>query len=338
MNPGNSLFNILIPESLSSGFRSRKFTLLLILLLMHGFMYAQNPRQRFLEQRKAAVINKVNTLFQNTPKINRQVPRPNQTLCDFTLDSVHVTHNPLSQIIQSFAGSGINISNIQTNLPASSSMYGSFSCGSAAKLGLESGLVLTSGSIFSAKGPNGESGKTGENLPRAGYNLLDGIANGEGYDAVWVSFDIVSITDSIKFDYVFASEEYKEFVGSEFNDVFGFFISGPGITGTQNLAVLPNSTTPVTINSINHLDNPQYYIDNDYDEYLINGGQIPPGIDATRFNNFEFDGLTRVLTARAHVIPGQTYHLILAIEDVADNIYDSGVFLKAAALHPAYVI
>ena len=153
-----------------------------------------------------------------------------------------------------------------------------------------------------------------------------------GYDAAWVAFDIVSNTDSIKFDYVFASEEYKEFVNSDFNDVFGFFISGPGITGMQNLAVLPGTTIPVTINSINHLENSQYYIDNDYDEFLINGGQIPPSLDATRFNNLEYDGLTRVLTARARVTPGQTYHLILAIEDVADEILDSGVFLKGGGI------
>ena len=162
--------------------------------------------------------------------------------------------------------------------------------------------------------------------------MLDGIANGDGFDAAWVAFDIVSNTDSIKFDYVFASEEYKEFVASSFNDVFGFFISGPGITGTQNLAVLPGTTTPVTINSINHVDNPQYYIDNDYQEFLINGDQIPPSLDATRFNNLEYDGLTKVLTARARVTPGQTYHLILAIEDVGDEIYDSGVFLKGGGI------
>ena len=139
-------------------------------------------------------------------------------------------------IIQSLAGSGITISNIQTNVPASSStMYGSFSCGSAAKLGIESGLILTTGSVDSAKGPNDESGMTGEHqplpgFPNDGYPLLDAIAGGNGHDAVWVSFDIVSNSDSIKFNYVFASEEYKEFVGSQFNDVFGFFISGPGIT------------------------------------------------------------------------------------------------------------
>ena len=312
----------------------KMLVLLLISIGMHkGVLLAQSSqsRQQFLEKRKAIKVDKSSRSFQSSIKPYNKLLNANRGQCDFTLDSVHATNNPLAQIIQSLAGSGITISNIQTNLPTSSSLYGSFSCGSAAKLGLESGLVLTSGSVFNAKGPNSESGKTGENFPPlAGYSLLDGIANGAGYDAVWVSFDIVSITDSIKFDYVFASEEYKEFVGSDYNDVFGFFISGPGITGTQNLAVLPNSTTPVTINSINHLDNPQYYIDNDFNDYISPGN--PATIDATRFANFEFDGLTTVLTARARVIPGQTYRLILAIEDVADEILDSGVFLKGGSL------
>ena len=173
-------------------------------------------------------------------------------------------------------------------------------------------------------------------FPNDGYPLLDAIAGGDGHDAVWVSFDIVSNSDSIKFDYVFASEEYKEFVNSQFNDVFGFFISGPGITGTKNLAVLPNDTDPVTINSINHLTNSQYYIDNDYFEYLIYSILIPrifpPSLDSVRFFNLEYDGLTVVLTARTQVQPGQTYKLILAIEDVGDDILDAGVFIGAGSI------
>jgi len=274
--------------------------LLLFVGLQNGLLLAQSSRQQFMNKRREIRINKINPLVQNNFKAFSGAGTVNRGQCDFTLDSAHATNNPIAQIIQSLAGPGIAISNIQSNLPASSSFYGSFTCGSAAKLGLESGLILTTGSVYNAKGPNSESGKTGDNFPALpAYSLLDQIANGTGYDAVWVAFDIVSNTDSIKFDYVFASEEYKEFVGSQFNDVFGFFISGPGITGNQNLAVLPGSTTPVTINSINHLTNSDFYIDNDYDEWIINGGQLPPGIDAVRFANFEYDGLTRILTARA---------------------------------------
>ena len=312
--------------------------LLLISIGMHNDILHAQTRQQFLEKRKLVSDNRNSRLYSRPVKSNIQLSNLNRNQCEFTLDSVHAINNPLSQIIQSLAGSGITISNIQTNVPAyASTMYGSFSCGSAAKLGIESGLVLTTGSVDSAKGPNDDSGMTGDHqllpgFPNDGYPLLDAIAGGDGHDAIWVSFDIVSNSDSIKFDYVFASEEYKEFVNSQFNDVFGFFISGPGITGTKNLAVLPNSTDPVTINSINHLTNSQYYIDNDYDDYLNNGLQIPPTIDATRFFNFQYDGLTVVLTARTQVQPGQTYHLILAIEDVGDWILDAGVFIGGGSI------
>src|SRR5688572_20351024 len=313
-------------------------TLLLISLGMHNDELFAQSREQFLEKRKLISANRNSGLNQSPFKLVSRPLNFNRSQCDFTLDSVHPVNNPLSQIIQSLAGSGITISNIQTNVPAyASTMYGSFSCGSAAKLGIESGLVLTTGSVDSAKGPNSQTGMTGEHQPLPGYPddgypLLDAIAGGDGHDAVWVSFDIVSSSDSIKFDYVFASEEYKEFVGSQFNDVFGFFISGPGITGTKNLAVLPNSNTPVTINSINPGSNGQYYIDNDYLEYLLNNQQIPASLDSARFLNLEYDGLTVVLTARTAVQPGQTYTLILAIEDVGDDILDAGVFIGAGSI------
>jgi hypothetical protein len=303
---------------------------------MHNDVLLAQSRQQFLEQRKLVKANRNTLVYKVSINPNCQL-KLNRSQCEFNLDSVHAVTNPLSQIIQSLAGSGVAISNIQTNLPASSTMYGSFSCGSAAKLGIESGLILSTGSVDSAKGPNHTTAMTGEHqplpgFPNDGYPLLDALAGGDGHDAVWVSFDIVSNSDSIKFNYVFASEEYKEFVGSEFNDVFGFFISGPGITGTKNLAVLPNSNIPVTINSINPDSNSQYYIDNDYFEYLINGNQIPPSLDSARFFNLEYDGLTVVLTARTQVQPGQTYHLILAIEDVGDDILDAGVFIGAGSI------
>src|SRR6187431_3328709 len=158
---------------------------LLLIGLQNDLLFAQSSRQQILEKRKAARIDKSNPLFQRNITTNSRILTSNKGHCDFTLDSAQATNNPLAQIIQSLAGAGITISNIQSNLPASSSFYGSFSCGSAAKLGLENGLVLTTGNVDSAKGPNDDPGKTGFNYPAlAGYSLLDGIANGQGFDAV----------------------------------------------------------------------------------------------------------------------------------------------------------
>ena len=130
------------------------------------------------------------------------------------------------------------------------------------------------------------------------------------------------IADTIRFRYVFGSEEYPEYISS-YNDVFGFFVTGPKPSGgnytNQNIAIVPGTTnTPVSIYNINNGSNNtgpcvncQYYVDNS------------SGL------TIEFDGMTTVLTAWAVVIPCQTYHIKLAIGDAGDHAFDSGVFLEA---------
>ena len=312
---------------------SRFIKMLVLLLLSIGMhkavLLAQSSqsRQQLLEKRKAMSVDKSSRSHRTNVKPNGRLLRPNQTLCDFTLTPVNAGNNPLAQIIQSLVGSGITVSNIQTNLPATSDIYGSFTCGSAV-VGIESGLILTSGSIQNARGPNNFSGITTENHLPGDTLLLGRLTDTVGYDASIVSFDIVSNTNKISFQYVFASDEYNEFVGSEFNDVFGFFISGPGITtniginGTQNIALLPNSPAPISINTVNNNLNSQYYINNEFED----------GSDSVRFFNLEYDGLTTVLTATATVQPGSKYTITLAIEDVADELYDCGVFIKGGSI------
>jgi len=51
------------------------------------------------------------------------------------------------------------------------------------------------------------------------------------FDASILEFDFIPQSDTLKFNYIFGSEEYPEYVNSGYNDVFGFFISGPGIAG-----------------------------------------------------------------------------------------------------------
>src|SRR6187200_2048366 len=134
MNPKNSLF----PGLLSAKSLFRLSMLLLILCWTHGFVNGQQAQRQAKQPRKATIINKA-------IQPSRNITRSNRSSCDFTLTPVNSISNPLSQIIQSLAGSGVTISNIQTNLPASSEIYGSFSCGSAANLGMESGFILTTG-------------------------------------------------------------------------------------------------------------------------------------------------------------------------------------------------
>jgi len=139
-------------------------------------------------------------------------------------------------------------------------------------------------------------------------------------DAAVLEFDLIPVGNILEFQYVFASEEYLEWVGSNYNDVFGFFISGTNPGGgnylNENIALIPGSNTVVCINNVNDSMNSAYYVDN----LGLNGTSIV------------FDGFTTVLIAQASVVPSSTYHLKMAIADAGDFAYDSGIFLKAQSM------
>ncbi len=118
------------------------------------------------------------------------------------------------------------------------------------------------------------------------------------------------------FRYVFGSEEYPEWVGSSYNDVFGFFVTGPkpnglGTYNSYNVALIPGTSLPVTINNVNA---------NSYSQYYVNNGSG---------TTIVYDGFTTVLTAMLVVVPCEQYHIKLAVGDAGDSQYDSGIFLEA---------
>lgn len=147
-------------------------------------------------------------------------------------------------------------------------------------------------------------------------------------DVAVLEFDFVPTSDSMEFRYAFGSQEYFAWENSSYNDVFGFFLSGPGIAGPWangaiNLAYVPNTTPPlpITISSIcnNPPDvmNPQYFVSNQTGLNII--------ADA--------DGFTTVLTAQALVQCGETYHIKLAIADGSDQSLNSYVWLEAGSFY-----
>jgi hypothetical protein len=193
---------------------------------------------------------------------------------------------------------------------------GTFSGGTGI-IGFEKGIILSSGSIESVVGPNTSDSITTYN-EQMGDSDLDSLIPGyQTLDAAVLEFDFqCSQIQVISFQYVFASDEYNEYVNSPFNDVFGFFLNG------VNIALLPDKVTPVSINSIN-CGNPAdtlppsncgLFRNNDLDD---GGGSI----------NTEMDGLTVVLTASAPLYPGLN-HIKLAIADASDYFWDSDVLIK----------
>ncbi|HLP20478.1 MAG TPA: choice-of-anchor L domain-containing protein, partial [Chitinophagales bacterium] len=235
------------------------------------------------------------------------------------------TNNNGSQLSQILAGNGVTISNVTMNCPNGAA--GTFTCNNC-NLGMTEGIVLTTGSDTMITGPNNSGSEGWDNLA-SGDPSLNTLAGATTKDACALEFDMKVLSDSVEFRYVFGSEEYTEWVNSGYNDAFAFFISGPGITGQQNIALIPGTTTPVTIDNVN---------DNSYSQYYVDNGD---GYTAPYNNNntyIQYDGFTKVLTAkRKGLQPCQTYHLKLVIADAGDGIYDSGVFLEANSLTSNYV-
>lgn len=233
-------------------------------------------------------------------------------------------------LAQRLVGTGVVISNV--NLIAAPSATGFFNNISGTSIGIDSGIVLTNGMAKSVGANWGLDGNgttlaqnaladTDNGLPGDGDLATSiGVNRDDTHDATVLEFDFVPLGDSIKFNYVFSSEEYTPAWVCNFNDAFAFFISGPGIVGLKNIALVPNTTLPVSIFNVNQ----------------VPGGGCPNNV-AYYVNNlpnpfFTHDGHTLRFTAVAQVQPCQTYHLKLVIADVIDHAVDSGVFLEAKSL------
>ncbi len=215
------------------------------------------------------------------------------------------------------AGENITVSNV--SISGNVAQYGAFNF-TGDDLGVNSGVILSTGIIFDAVGPNTQEGTTTD-FGGVGNDLLSNLANSQTSDAVVLQFDFDVQSDEIEFNFTFLSEEYNEYVNTDFNDVFAFYISGPGIDGEENIAVVPGTTIPVTINSINNGKFWQFFNDN-----------------KTGTTNIEFDGFTTLMTARKSGLQScETYTLKLMIADAGDGFFDSGVLLQENSLVQASV-
>lgn len=237
-----------------------------------------------------------------------------------------------NQLVQNvLLGPGVDVSNIFYS--GSASAIGRFNAANT-NLGIDEGIIMTTGTIAnSADGPHGPNDQPNAGVDNgvSGYGQLTNLVGTSTYNATILEFDFVPYSDTVKFEYVFGSEEYPEFVGTQFNDVFAFFISGPGIPGgSKNMAIIPGTTQPVAINNVNNgpsnsgpCTNCAYYVNN-------GNGSNSPYNGSSQY--VQYDGFTTPLTAVSKVECGETYHLIIAIADVGDGIYDSGIFLAANSL------
>ena len=229
-------------------------------------------------------------------------------------------------LVTKLVGSGVVIINPTIN--CTSNAYGTFSGPSS--LSFDSGIVLTNGqagTIGPAIGAFGPAtGFASTNNTTAGDLQLTSLAASPTFDACILEFDFKPAGDTIKFNYVFGSEEYGCCVCSGYNDVFAFYISGPGFSGPTNMAIVPGTTVPVCINSVNCSTGSLCTAMGPGAPYCAHYVNNSTGTSITYY------GMTTTMQAIAAVTPCDTYHLKLAIADAGDHILDGGVFLKAGSL------
>jgi outer membrane protein OmpA-like peptidoglycan-associated protein len=264
----------------------------------------------------------------------------------------------------SFGGQGIILGNITHK-----GNYNAIANFTSTKnvLKITNGLIISTGDAVGALGPNDRYNISKDFSNQIEHDKdLRTLEKGELFDVTSIEFDFVSFHNSIKFNYQFASDEYPEYVGSSFNDIFAFFVSDE--KSTTNIAVIPGKTLPVSINTINNKDESALFINNNvfvndtnkkiFGSYsaanpnLIttkvwngikgafikkgikdNGESIPDEellktVNQDIYHYLQYDGITQKLSATAFVEPYKKYHLKIIIADVADNVYDSAVFLE----------
>lgn len=249
------------------------------------------------------------------------------------------TITPAAAVNNVLLGAGVVATNIKYNGVALNALstqpnIGSFTGGTTVGFPYNTGVVMST------------NGATGIALSDVDLNA---ISSGVVKNGAIIEFDFVAVGDTLSFKYIFASTEYGAgYACSDYNDVFGFFLSGPGIAGTYsnggiNLAKIPNKNVAVSINTVNAgvvgasgaasycsaLDalwtaNSIYFTNANDLKYNFNGGSSALATE-------NFDGGTVSLPVKSMLQCGQTYHIKLVIANVGDEAFNSGVFLEGGS-------
>ena len=220
--------------------------------------------------------------------------------------SLIVTQNDTAtDLVSSILGGGITTSS--ESVLGAADAFGTFTGGLAAGIGIESGIMLSSGNVADAPGPNSAPGTTTAH-GTAGDADLTALSGFTTFDAAFLTFDFESDGGDLFFRFVFASEEYNEFVDSGVNDVFAFFLDG------VNIGVIPGTSTPVTIDTVNLGDHPGFFNDNE-------GGAF----------DIEYDGFTDVFTASFTGLSAGLHTIRMGIADGGDSVLDSTVFIEGGS-------
>ncbi|MFN7100457.1 MAG: choice-of-anchor L domain-containing protein [Flavobacterium sp.] len=196
------------------------------------------------------------------------------------------------------------------------------------------GIVLSTSTSQNAVGPYTNSNGEGNANWRGDLDLQQALGKNNTLNATVLEFDFTALTNTISFNYIFASNEYQLYFPCEFSDGFAFLIKEAGSTEPyRNIATIPNTTIPVSSTNIRPIIPP-----------FNNGILTKPGCEAQNENFFNgynnsaspinYSAQTVVLNAKANVIAGRNYHIKLVIADDSNEKFDSAVFIEAGSFQP----
>lgn len=228
-------------------------------------------------------------------------------------------------LINSTCANVFNVSVSGGNFATGEKSFGYFD-GTGTTFPFQNGIILSTGKINNAPGPNSYLSDDGGSMGWDGdADLNEALGLSNTFNATVLEFDFIPLGNKISFDYIFSSEQYLTNPSSNqcnFTDGFAFLLKRNGDISYQNLAVIPGTTTPVKVNTVR------------------GPGTICPPANAAYFDAFNgtthptnFNGQTTVLTAQSDVIPGQTYHIKLVIADEGNYRFDSAIFLGGGSFN-----
>lgn len=247
--------------------------------------------------------------FAQNVQVDSQTYSPQQLI-----ETILIGNNCISNVVVTNVSGG--------NFGASDQSYGYFSA-NGSSFPFQSGVVLSTGRLSNVEGPN--TTLSDDNAPNwlGDADLETSLNENNTTNATVIEFEFTSIASQISFRYLFASEEYQINNANtcQYSDLFGFLIKNVTDTQYTNIALIPNTQTPVKVTTVHPT--------------ISNGCAAQNETYFGSWNNntapINFNGQTAVLTATATIIPNETYHVKLVIADEQNYRYDSAVFLEAGS-------
>lgn len=253
-----------------------------------------------------------------------------------------VSNQTAATLANMIVGSGVSVSGATLSCNSKANgLFANINPTPTLSLAIDSGIVLSTGKVLTVTTTPRDTGINENRFVNASFyfninttdaqitSIAGSSSSATQHDLCYLLFNFVPRGDTTSLDYTFASEEYPDYNCTQFNDAFGIFVAPPSSSTYTNYAKVPNTNINVSVNSIN---NGSAASGGNYSAYCSSLGSGAPFtglyVDNQVSNHIVYDGMTKTMKARFETFPGQTHTMKIAIADIADGWFDSGIFVK----------